>query len=48
MLSNAAKEMKFQQMLLEEIASVKLSGIIFENNSGAIFLVRNKQVTIRT
>ena len=40
MLSNAAKEMKFEQMLLEEIASVKLPGIIFEDNSGAIYLVR--------
>jgi len=48
MLSNAAKEMTFQQMLLEEIASVKLPGIIFEDNSGAIFLVRNKQVSMRT
>jgi len=40
--------MKFQQMLLEEIASVKLPGIIFEDNNGAKFLVRNKQVTMRT
>ena len=48
MLSNAAKEMKFEQMLVEEIASVKLPGIIFEDNSGVIFLVRNKQVTMRT
>jgi len=32
MLSNAAKEIKFEQMLLEEIASVKLPGIIFEDN----------------
>ena len=45
---SAAKEMKFQQMLLEEIAMVELPGIIFEDNRGTIFLVKNKQVSQRT
>jgi len=45
---STSKEMKFQQMLLEEIASVNLPGIIFEDNRGTIFLVKNKQVSQRT
>ena len=45
---SAAKEMKFQQMLLEEIAMVDLPGIIYEDNRGTIFLVKNKQVSQRT
>ena len=40
--------MKFQQMLLEEIAMVELPGIFFEDNQGTIFLVKNKQVSQRT
>ena len=47
-LCSASKEMKFQQMLLDEIASVKLPGILLEDNTGAIFLVKNKQVGMRT
>ena len=45
---STSKEMKFHQMLLEEIAMVDLPGIIFEDNRGTIFLVKNKQVSQRT
>ena len=47
-LCSASKEVKFQQILLEEIASVELPGILMEDNTGAIFLVKNKQVGMRT
>ncbi len=44
-LSNAGREIKFQQILLEEIAYVKNPGILFEDNEGCEFLVKNKQVS---
>ena len=47
-MSEASKEMKFQHMLLREIASVELPGVLLEDNNGAIFLVKNKQVGMRT
>ena len=40
--------MKFQHILLREIASVELPGVLFEDNNGATFLVKNKQVGMRT
>ena len=40
--------MKFQQMLLEEIAYVETPGILLEDNKGCEFLVKNKQVSSRT
>ena len=40
--------MKFQQMLLEEIAYVITPGILGEDNEGCEFLVKNKQVSSRT
>ena len=45
---SASKEMKFQKLLLEETAMVELPGIIFEDNRGTIFLVKNKHVSQRT
>ena len=43
------KEQQFQLMLMREIAEIKLpAGILFEDNTGAIFLVHNKQVGART
>ena len=43
-----AQETLFQQMLLDEIATCNKPGIIFEDNTGAIYLVKNKQVGPRT
>jgi hypothetical protein len=47
-LSETAKEQKFTQMLLEEIATVQMPGIIFGDNEASIFLAKNKQVSNRT
>ena len=47
-LSSGGREMKFQQMLLEEIAHVETPGILGEDNEGCEFLVKNKQVSSRT
>ena len=47
-LSNGGREVKFQQMLLEEIAYVKTPAILLEDNEGCEFLVKNKQVSSRT
>ena len=47
-LSNGGREAKFQHMLLEEITYIKTPGILFEDNEGCEFLVKNKQVRSRT
>ena len=47
-LVNAAQEMIFTQMLLSEVDRSDEPGIIFVDNTGAIFLVRNAQVSGRT
>ena len=47
-LSSGGREMKFQQMLLEEIAYVITPGILGEDNEGCAFLVKHKQVSSRT
>ena len=47
-LASAAKELLFIQSLLGEFNSAVLPGIMFEDNMGAIFLVRNSQVGQRT
>ena len=47
-LSEAAKEQKFTQMLLEEIAEVDMPGYIYGDNEASIFLAKNKQVSNRT
>jgi hypothetical protein len=44
----AVCEMKFLQMLLDEIYFVKKPGILIEDNTGCIFLIRNPQVGSRT
>ena len=46
--SSAAQEIMFQQMLLNEVAHSVLPAAMFEDNSGAIFLSKNKQVSQRT
>ena len=46
--SNCSKEMKFEQMLLEEVDECEYPGVIYEDNEGCIFLVYNKQVSQRT
>jgi hypothetical protein len=47
-LASGATQVKFVQQLLEEIAECKTPGIILEDNTGAIFLVKNQQVGTRT
>ena len=47
-LAKCAKGTKFIQMLLEELRLAELPGFLFEDNSGAIFLAGNKQVSKRT
>jgi hypothetical protein len=47
-LASGATEVKFVQQLLEEIAECNTPGIIMEDNTGAIFLVKNQQVSSRT
>ena len=47
-LAKCAKGTKFVQMLLEELRLAELPGLLFEDNSGAIFLAGNKQVSKRT
>jgi hypothetical protein len=47
-LSEAAKEQKFTQMLLEEVAEVEIPGYIYGDNEASIFLAKNKQVSNRT
>ena len=46
--SSAAQEVMFQQMLLSEICENVIPGVIYEDNEGAIFLSKNKQVSQRT
>jgi hypothetical protein len=43
-LASGATQVKFVQQLLEEITDCTTSGIILEDNTGAIFLVKNQQV----
>ena len=44
-LAKCAKGTKFIQMLLEELRLAELPGFLFEDNSGAIFLVpQNKRL----
>jgi len=47
-LNSGGREMKFQQMLLEEIAFVETPGILLDDNEGCEFMVKNKQVSSRT
>ena len=47
-ISTVCQEVKFQQMLLDELLQCAKPGIIFEDNTGCIFLVNNQQVGQRT
>jgi hypothetical protein len=47
-LASGATQVKFVEQLLEEIAECKTPGIILEDNTGAIFLVKLQQVGSRT
>ena len=47
-LTYGAQEIMFATMLIAEVAEVELPGVILEDNTGAIFLVKNKQVGQRT
>ena len=47
-LALGAQELRFTQQLLEEIEHHVNPGVIFEDNTGAIYLVRNSQVGQRT
>jgi hypothetical protein len=47
-LSLCAQEVVFMQMLLDEIIGCEKPGLIYEDNTGAIFLVKNSQVGQRT
>jgi hypothetical protein len=42
------KETRFQQMLLDEIATNVYPSVVYEDNQGCIFLVKNRQVGSRT
>ena len=43
-LSLGVQELQFTQQLLEEIVGIEYPGVIFEDNTGAIYLVKNSQV----
>jgi hypothetical protein len=47
-MAAAAQEVRFTQQLLEEILTCVTPAIIYEDNTGAIFLVKNQQVGQRT
>ena len=47
-LATAAQELIFMQMLLKEFGLCKTPGMILEDNTGAIFLVKNQQAGART
>jgi hypothetical protein len=47
-LASGAQEVKFLQMLLSEIIYCVQPGILLEDNTGAIFLLKNSHVGQRT
>ena len=47
-MATGAQDVVFQTMLLEEITGVRKPAILLEDNTGAIFLVKNQQVGART
>jgi hypothetical protein len=47
-MAKGLQETLFSQMLLKEIAHCELSAVMLEDNTGAIFLVKNQQVGTRT
>jgi hypothetical protein len=46
--STASQELRFTQMLLAEIATCEYPAIMYEDNTGCIFLIKNQQVGQRT
>jgi hypothetical protein len=47
-LASGAQEVKFVQMLLNEVLKCTTPGILMEDNTGAIYLVKNQQVSACT
>ena len=47
-LSECTQEVNFVSMLLEEMKEVQKPSVIYKDNQGAIFLMKNKQVGIHT
>ncbi len=47
-LASGAQEVKFVQMLLNEVLQCTTPGILMEDNTGAIYLVKNQQISART
>ena len=47
-LSSCAQEAKFVGMFLVKMIERKKTSVIYENNQGAIFLAKNRQVVICT
>ena len=47
-LAMAAQDVMFQATLLEEIIGRKVPSVLLEDNTGAIFLIKNQQVGPRT
>ena len=48
-MSNCATEVKFVKMLLSEfVGDVRIPSVMHEDNTGAIFMVHNNQVSART
>jgi hypothetical protein len=47
-LSECAQESLFTQSLIYELTGERLPAIIYEDNIGAIYLVKNQQVSART
>jgi hypothetical protein len=47
-IATAAQEVRFTQQLLEEIMSCVLPAIIYKDNTGTTFLVKNQHIGQRT
>jgi hypothetical protein len=47
-MSMCLQEILFQKMLVRELTGVNLPALVHEDNTGAIFLVKNQQVGART
>ena len=45
-LSECSQEVKFVSMFMGEMIEVKNPSVIYEDNKGAIFLAKNRQVVI--
>jgi hypothetical protein len=47
-LATYFQEMRFQQQLLREIATSVIPAVVYEDNQGCIYLIKNQQVGART